>query len=153
MFPLNHQIIFYHVDIESKDATTTKQGKLKQHTKNGDEEGNRIFPMSDRAYRVLAKLWEQAEDKDGFVFLYNGHPIKTQTVNSHLECACNYLGIRYISNHNIRATGATAALSEGMDEMSVKRLGGWKSLQTIQHYVRAARVRKDIDEKYGKIFN
>jgi integrase len=57
------------------------------------------------------------------------------------------------SNHNIRATGATAALAEGMDEMTVKRLGGWKSLQTIQYYAREARVRKDIEEKYGTIFN
>ncbi|MBO6207048.1 MAG: tyrosine-type recombinase/integrase [Lachnospiraceae bacterium] len=79
--------------------------------------------MSDRAYRVLSRLWERAEDKEGFVFLYKGHPIKTQTVNSHLERACEYLDIRYISNHNIRATGATAALAEGMDEMTVKRLG------------------------------
>ena len=142
-----------YVDVEAKEASVVKQGKLKQHTKNGDEEGNRIFPMSDRAYRVLSRLWEQTEDKEGFVFLYNGHPIKTQTVNSHLERACEYLDIRYISNHNIRATGATAALAEGMDEMTVKRLGGWKSLQTIQYYAREARVRKDIEEKYGAIFN
>ncbi len=60
---------------------------------------------------------------------------------------------RYFSTHKIRAWGITEALASGMDQASVMRIAGHASPQTMRHYVRTARIQKDIGEKFDSVFN
>lgn len=126
--------------------------KLNAFTKNGIDEGIRELPMTDRARRILNKI-PRPENKDSFIFLWNGNTLKTQTINSHIQRACEKLGIRYLSSHKIRATQITQALATGMDQASVMRIAGHATPQTMAHYVRVARVDKDISEKFNAAFN
>ena len=55
--------------------------------------------------------------------------------------------------HKIHAWGITEALASGMDQASVMRIAGHASPQTMRHYVRTARIKKDIEEKFDSVFN
>ncbi len=49
---------------------------------------------------------------------------------------CEEIGITPICFHTLRACFATELLRRGVDVPSVMRVGGWKSLKTMMHYVR-----------------
>ena len=49
---------------------------------------------------------------------------------------CEEIGITPICFHTLRACFATELLKRGVDVPSVMRVGGWKSLKTMMHYVR-----------------
>ncbi len=49
---------------------------------------------------------------------------------------CQEIGITPICFHTLRACFATELLKRGVDVPSVMRVGGWKSLKTMMHYVR-----------------
>ena len=125
---------------------------LKNHTKSGLGEGNRILPMTPRAEAVFRSI-PRPENKESFVFLRDYKPIKTQTVNSHLQAVCRKLNIRYLSSHKIRAWGITEALASGMDQASVMRIAGHATPETMSHYVRVARINKDIGDRFGSVFD
>lgn len=116
------------------------------------DEGCRTLPMTDRAALVLSKI-TRPEDKNTIIFLWNGRPLKTQTINSHLKKACEALGIRYLSTHKIRATIITESLAAGMDQASAMRMAGQISPATMRAYVRVQRVNKDISEKFDQVCN
>ena len=41
----------------------------------------------------------------------------------------------------------------GMDQASIMRIAGHASTQTMRHYVRTARIQKDISENFVNVFN
>ncbi|MCR5177483.1 MAG: site-specific integrase [Lachnospiraceae bacterium] len=125
---------------------------LNNYTKNGMSEGNRVLPLTPRAERMLMKI-PKPENKDSLIFVRDYKPIRTQTVNDHLRNICRKLGIRYLSTHKIRAWGITEALASGMDQASVMRIAGHASPETMRHYVRVARVKKDIGEHFSSVFD
>ena len=125
---------------------------INEYTKNGMTEGNRVLPLSPRAERMLRTIPEPA-NKDSLIFVRDYKPIRTQSVNDHLRAVCKKLGIRYLSSHKIRAWGITEALSTGMDQASVMRIAGHASPETMRHYVRVARINKDIGESFNKVFD
>lgn len=53
---------------------------------------------------------------------------------------CMEIGITPICFHTLRACFATELLKRGVDVPSVMRVGGWKSLKTMMHYVRLSGV-------------
>lgn len=53
---------------------------------------------------------------------------------------CVEIGITPICFHTLRACFATELLKRGVDVPSVMRVGGWKSLKTMMHYVRLSGV-------------
>ena len=93
------------------------------------------------------------ENKESLIFHKDYKPLRTQTINSHLLDTCRKPGIRYFSTHKIRAWGITEALASGMYQASVMRIAGHASPQTMRHYVRTARIQKDIGEKFDSVFN
>ena len=125
---------------------------IKDQTKNGMSEGNRELPLTARAERVLATI-PKPEDKNSLIFQREYKPLRTQSVNDHLRAVCRELGIEYLSTHKIRAFGITEALAAGMDQASVMRIAGHASPETMRHYVRVAKVKKDISEKYDSVFD
>lgn len=57
-----------------------------------------------------------------------------------LRAFCEEIGITPICFHTLRACFATELLKRGVDVPSVMRVGGWKSLKTMMHYVRLSGV-------------
>jgi len=53
---------------------------------------------------------------------------------------CEEIGITPVCFHTLRACFATELLKRGVDVPSVMRVGGWKSLKTMMHYVRLSGV-------------
>ena len=148
------------IDFDRKEVTIHRQlvddedGSpiIKEYTKSGLTEGNRVLPLSPRAERMLATI-PKPENKDSLIFVKDYKPIRTQTVNDHLRAVCRKLGIRYLSTHKIRAWGITESLVSGMDQASVMRIAGHASPQTMRHYVRVARISKDISENFNNVFD
>ena len=47
------------------------------------------------------------------------------------------IGLPEVTFHNLRASWATITLSKGVDIVTVMKMGGWKSIKTLeQHYLR-----------------
>ncbi len=122
---------------------------LRWYTKSGEDEGNRVTPMSDRAERVLRKL---KRVHDEYVFISRGQVLKTQTINSRIEATCKRLGIRYLSTHKIRSTGATMA-AQTMGIGPAAYMGGWKNMRTLDNYLNASRMGNEYKEQYRETFN
>lgn len=57
-----------------------------------------------------------------------------------LRLFCEEIGITPICFHTLRACFATELLRRGVDVPSVMRVGGWKSLKTMMHYVRLSGI-------------
>jgi|GEM_PF-926871 len=53
------------------------------------------------------------------------------------------VGLPDITFHELRTSWATMLLSEGVAPIKVMKLGGWRDLKTMQHYIRRSAV--DID--------
>lgn len=145
--------IFIHKEYVDEHADTDESDELyaglNWYTKSGEDEGNRVVPMSERAERVLRKV---KRSHDEYVFLYKGRVLKTQTINSHIERACDQLEIRYLSSHKIRATNATKAAQE-MGIGPAAYMGGWKNMRTLDIYLNASRMGNEYKEQYRKTFN
>ena len=137
-----------------REAVDGENGEqiVKDQTKSGLSEGNRELPLTERAERVLMSI-PRPEDKESLIFHKDYKPLRTQTINSHLLDTCRKLGIRYLSTHKIRAWGITEALASGMDQASIMRIAGHASPQTMRHYVRTARIKKDIVGNFDNVFN
>ncbi|MFN7903948.1 MAG: tyrosine-type recombinase/integrase [Pseudobdellovibrionaceae bacterium] len=50
------------------------------------------------------------------------------------------VGLPQVRFHDLRATWATIMLSKGIEPIKVMSMGGWKSLKTMQIYIRKAGV-------------
>ncbi len=57
-----------------------------------------------------------------------------------LRLFCEEIGITPVCFHTLRACFATELLKRGVDIPSVMRVGGWKSIKTMMHYVRLSGV-------------
>ncbi len=145
----DRKLVYIHREVVDGE---NREQVIKDQTKSGLSEGNRVLPLTERAERVLNSI-PKPENKDSIIFHKDYKPLRTQTINSHLLDTCRKLGVRYFSTHKIRAWGITEALASGMDQASVMRIAGHASPQTMRHYVRTSRINKDIKENYNSVFN
>lgn len=143
------KLVYIHREVVDGE---NREQIVKDQTKSGLSEGNRVLPLTERAKRVLDSI-PKPENKDSLIFHKDYKPLRTQTINSHLLDTCRKLGVRYFSTHKIRAWGITEALVSGMDQASIMRIAGHASPQTMRHYVRTARIQKDITNNFGTVFN
>ena len=146
----DRKTVFIHREVVEGD--NNEQVIKDDLTKNEMSEGFRILPLTERAERVLNSI-PKLENKESLIFHKDFKPLRTQTINSHLLDTCRKLGVRYFSTHKIRAWGITEALASGMDQASVMRIAGHASPQTMRHYVRTARIQKDISNNFDAVFN
>ena len=93
--------------------------------------------MVSLQYRRLKK---KNYDKDFLFWGKTGKYILTQEFNSYITEACEAIGIPYLSSHKARKWAATEALRQGMDEVTLMHTFGWKSLDTVKHYVKPQRT-------------
>lgn len=144
----DHKTVFIHREVVDGDVGQI----IKEQTKSGLSEGNRVLPLTNRAEQVLLTI-PKPEDKNSLIFHKDYKPLRTQTINDHLRDICRKLNVRYLSTHKIRAWGITEALASGMDQASVMRIAGHASPQTMRHYVRTGRIQKDITNIYSNVFD
>jgi hypothetical protein len=57
-----------------------------------------------------------------------------------LRMFCQEIGITQVCFHTLRACFATELLKRGVPVPRVMRVGGWKSIKTMMHYVRLSGV-------------
>ncbi|MCB0415379.1 MAG: tyrosine-type recombinase/integrase, partial [Bdellovibrionales bacterium] len=57
-----------------------------------------------------------------------------------LRLFCEEIGVTPICFHTLRACFATELLKRGVPVPRVMRVGGWKSMKTMMHYVRLAGI-------------
>ena len=146
------QTIYIHAEVV-KDGAYANQQVLKEHTKSGLTEGAREIPLFEDGLAVLKKIKEKNCDKD-FLFLgKSGKFILTQEFNDNIKEACQALGIPYMSSHKARKWAVTEALRNGMDEVSLMYTFGWKSFDTVQHYVKPYRTQQSQLAVLSKVFN
>ena len=149
----DHKRVYIHREVvDGKDESGKDIQILKEQTKSGLSEGNRVLPLSARAENVF-NTFIRPENKETMIFLRDGKPLRTESVNTHLRDACRALGIEYLSSHKIRAWGITEALASGMDQATVMRIAGHSTPATMRNYVRIARINKDISDSFNDVFN
>lgn len=106
-------------------------------------------PLNDEAYELLKSLHDKRpkKDKQTYVFLYRGKPIKE--VKTAWNSACvragvgwwmpdatlkggrRYVGFRW---HDMRHTWATWHVKAGTPLVVLQKLGGWADLRMVLHY-------------------
>lgn len=66
---------------------------------------------------------------------------------------CAELGLPSICFHSLRACGATHLIQQGLEPAKVMKLGGWKSLKSMEHYIRQSGIDvKGLNENHRILF-
>lgn len=105
-------------------------------TKSGDDRTVEIAPP----LLTLLKEWKiQSPGERGFVLPRLPKWDKGDAARE-LRLFLMGLNLPTIRFHSLRATWATLLLSKGVEPIKVMRMGGWKDMKTMMHYVRLAGV-------------
>ncbi|RYZ80053.1 MAG: site-specific integrase [Proteobacteria bacterium] len=94
-----------------------------------------LKPIREHMTRGLSTYSEYVLPRPGW--WQNGEQAKR------LRMFCEEIGITPICFHTLRACFATELLKRGVPVPKVMRVGGWKSMKTMMHYIRLA----GIDDK------
>lgn len=86
---------------------------------------NRVIPLSETAYRLLSEMYEEAEDKRGYIFVNRyGEPLSYESVRYQIHFACAKAGVPYLGMHAFRHTFATNCYERGCDVKILSKLLG-----------------------------
>jgi integrase len=100
----------------------------------------REVPMTDWLFETL-RQWRQKRLAFKYVFGdINDKPIKS--FRTAWEVALKKAGIKDFRFHDLRHTFASYMRMAGMDIMSIKEIGGWKSLDMVDRYSHISNERK-----------
>jgi integrase len=100
----------------------------------------REVPMTDWLYETL-QHWRQKRLASKYVFSdINDNPIKS--FRTAWDVAIKKAGIKDFRFHDLRHTFASYMRMAGMDIMSIKEIGGWKTLQMVARYSHISTERK-----------
>jgi integrase len=100
----------------------------------------REVPMTDWLYEIL---WEWRQKRLAFRYVFNDindKPIKS--FRTAWEVALEKAGIKDFRFHDLRHTFASYMRMAGMDIMSIKEMGGWKTLDMVDRYSHISTERK-----------
>ena len=95
-------------------------------------------PMNDELLKLLLELKSDSHGSE-FVFERN-EKWRTNKLAKYLRAYCNKLGIPSVCFHSLRACGATHLLQLGLEPAKVMKLGGWRSLKSMEHYIRQSGI-------------
>ena len=87
-------------------------------------------PLSDRALEILEGEFGAHPE---FVFTYNGYPV-TNTNTAAWQKALKRAGIDNFRWHDLRHTFASYHAMNGTPLLTLKHLGGWRSLEMVNRY-------------------
>lgn len=103
----------------------------------------RTIPVSGQLYWFLVSYLEKndfgSDEHGARVFpILEGHRTSQQARVLRLFCEAN--GLRSVKFHTFRACFATQLLQQGVEEIKVMKIGGWKDRETMMIYVRRAGI-------------
>lgn len=100
----------------------------------------REVPITDWLYEIL---WEWRQKRLAFRYVFsdiNDKPIKS--FRTAWEAVLKKAGIKDFRFHDLRHTFASYMRMAGMDIMSIKEIGGWKTLDMVDRYSHISTERK-----------
>ncbi len=112
------------------------------HTKKNTPQGKRILRLTKEAVNILMEA-KEINPYGEFVFMPQGHLMRTSYFDERLEHYCKEAGVPYYSSHKIRFTSASN-LYNGKNLMQVSRALGHSQVATTLHYFR--NIQDDSDE-------
>lgn len=125
------------VDLEKRiikvDSSWNSKDGFKD-TKSGDD---RLVEIAEKLLPLLNKLKKY---NDSFFVLPRLTKWDKGEQSRELRKFLISLGLPSIRFHDLRATWATILLNNGIEPIKVMKMGGWKDLKTMQHYIRLAGV-------------
>lgn len=131
---------------ETEKLITVQRGYSKKYktykdwTKNGDWRTVSICPpLQEIIVDLKARIaFEEGRKKGKFSEFILPRPGMFQNWSQaeKLRMFCEEIGITPVCFHTLRACFATELLKRGVPIPRVMRVGGWKSLKTMMHYVR-----------------
>jgi len=148
----DRQTIYIHSEVVTTGRYANQQ-EVKTHTKSGLTEGAREIPLFADGLFTLQRIKDKKCGNEEFLFLgKTGKFLLTQEFNDTLKEACTSLGISYLSSHKARKWAATEALRNGMDEVTLMYTFGWKSMETVRHYIKPQRTKQAQLNVLAKVF-
>ena len=117
----------------------TESGNIK----NGDK-GTKTIPLCRDALSILKKCLEERPDSKYIFPNNNGNRISNNHLNEHLKKACEELGIKYRSNHKLRAHFITS-IAYYSDANRARIMGGQSDIRTTQRYLNKSITPKDYE--------
>jgi integrase/recombinase XerD len=110
-------------------------GKVVYRCQNTKSKTTRTAKISTK----LQELLDRAElPASGFLFPGSRSPdtcVTRQACDHALRQTCDYLGWRGVSTHSFRRSGATHLHLKGVPLETIRRCGGWSSLEVLQIYL------------------
>jgi len=95
--------------------------------------GDRFIILNDSAKKTIEHIMLSRTDGD-FLFCENGKRLKSNSFRRKLERVCNFLGIKYRSNHKIRKTYGTMLIDGDVDDAVVAEQMGHVDISTTRKY-------------------
>lgn len=134
-------LVWSHIDFESGNIHISKswntRNKCVKDTKTGE---NRTIPLHPAIRNFLLELREKSNARDVDFVLPRLSPWFRGEAAKHLRSYCEALKITSVCLHTLRACFTTYLLQNGKPQSQVQKLGGWRNLKTMEHYVRKAGI-------------
>jgi len=99
---------------------------------------DRVEILSEELASMLKQYLDSRRDRHPQLILdEKGEPLTVEKMNSEMASLKKKAGlnIRHLGWHSLRRSWATWLYQEGMRELEIQRLGGWKSPQMVSIYV------------------
>lgn len=138
---LENRTIYIHSQISRSHNAAGKNIYIeKPYTKNKSASGDRIQPLSDRAYQIL-KEQHKNNPFGTYVFEYGGHLLNGNMLNKRLKKICEQANIPYLPSHSIRFWSVTRMDAADVPAAVMQYMAGHKDPQTTDHYKRVSRLK------------
>jgi integrase/recombinase XerD len=114
-------------------AEDVLNGKVVYRRLNTKMKKTRTAKVSDKLQQLLDRA---ALPTSGYLFPGRGEKAVTrQACDLMLRQTCDYVGWKGVSTHSFRRSGATHLYVQGVPLETIRRCGGWSSLEGLQRYL------------------
>lgn len=124
-------------DLTFSSETVTNDERVK----GNKDTGFREIPLTEKAVAIINKTIALYPNQE-FLFMHNGKQLRGDAFNRELKKACNALGIKYRSSHQIRFTVATMLYEKKVPITQLSSLLGHSDTNTTWHYIRKTKPDK-----------
>ncbi len=146
---------FYHsgarsgegYELRAKDIDLTERSLILERKYNfatkmveplKDKEWREV-PINDDMFALFMELGVSSMKPDDYVLPRDTDWKHNQGARV-LRAFCEEIGITSICFHTLRACWATHLLRNGVDRVTVQKMGGWSDLETMERYIRLAGI-------------